>query len=114
ALGPGLPDRAEPDDVTTKSLEQIAFRETAYVARLAPQLAEAAGALQEHHLPLGIVVDVAIRSDGRQLAQAFDVEQRVVHGARAGPAVSRSEEHTSELQSRENLVCRLLLEKKKQ
>src|SRR5436309_10820185 len=29
-------------------------------------------------------------------------------------AGSRSEEHTSELQSRENLVCRLLLEKKKQ
>src|SRR5436309_7858688 len=29
-------------------------------------------------------------------------------------AVRRSEEHTSELQSRENLVCRLLLEKKKQ
>src|SRR5690606_40573025 len=28
--------------------------------------------------------------------------------------VDRSEEHTSELQSRENLVCRLLLEKKKQ
>src|SRR5690606_41989832 len=28
--------------------------------------------------------------------------------------ISRSEEHTSELQSRENLVCRLLLEKKKQ
>src|SRR5690606_41841677 len=26
----------------------------------------------------------------------------------------RSEEHTSELQSRENLVCRLLLDKKKQ
>src|SRR5690606_41311058 len=29
------------------------------------------------------------------------------------PAEDRSEEHTSELQSRENLVCRLLLEKKK-
>src|SRR5690606_41729174 len=28
-------------------------------------------------------------------------------------APMRSEEHTSELQSRENLVCRLLLEKKK-
>src|SRR5690606_39501224 len=27
--------------------------------------------------------------------------------------ILRSEEHTSELQSRENLVCRLLLEKKK-
>src|SRR5690606_40949871 len=30
-----------------------------------------------------------------------------------GQAAVRSEEHTSELQSRENLVCRLLLEKKK-
>src|SRR5690606_40328212 len=29
------------------------------------------------------------------------------------PSNGRSEEHTSELQSRENLVCRLLLEKKK-
>src|SRR5436309_5724132 len=29
-----------------------------------------------------------------------------------GPHAARSEEHTSELQSRENLVCRLLLEKK--
>src|SRR5436309_8262725 len=28
--------------------------------------------------------------------------------------MERSEEHTSELQSRENLVCRLLLEKKKE
>src|SRR5690606_40175934 len=31
---------------------------------------------------------------------------------RLGSAAERSEEHTSELQSRENLVCRLLLEKK--
>src|SRR3712207_7062690 len=30
------------------------------------------------------------------------------------PPTSRSEEHTSELQSRQYLVCRLLLEKKKQ
>src|SRR2546427_3504988 len=29
------------------------------------------------------------------------------------PTASRSEEHTSELQSQSNLVCRLLLEKKK-
>src|SRR5690242_20976103 len=31
----------------------------------------------------------------------------------ASPAYQRSEEHTSELQSHVNLVCRLLLEKKK-
>src|SRR2546430_3926283 len=33
--------------------------------------------------------------------------------AEAAPAPARSEEHTSELQSQSNLVCRLLLEKKK-
>src|SRR5690606_28405869 len=33
--------------------------------------------------------------------------------ARSAGGAARSEEHTSELQSRENLVCRLLLEKKK-
>src|SRR5258707_10897238 len=31
----------------------------------------------------------------------------------AGPTAARSEEHTSELQSRQYLVCRLLLEKKR-
>src|SRR3712207_7933167 len=34
--------------------------------------------------------------------------------SRLGSFVERSEEHTSELQSRQYLVCRLLLEKKKQ
>src|SRR5690242_21500252 len=34
-------------------------------------------------------------------------------GPRASPNRTRSEEHTSELQSHVNLVCRLLLEKKK-
>src|SRR3989442_7408442 len=40
---------------------------------------------------------------------------RVVRGALAAAARAhdRSEEHTSELQSRPHLVCRLLLEKKK-
>src|SRR2546422_2998629 len=53
------------------------------------------------------------------------VHQRIRHGAVAArvsqqatdvPAadLGRSEEHTSELQSRLHLVCRLLLEKKKQ
>src|SRR5205085_11852230 len=38
--------------------------------------------------------------------------RRGVHG-QAVAQVGRSEEHTSELQSQSNLVCRLLLEKKK-
>src|SRR3712207_6970448 len=36
-----------------------------------------------------------------------------VHAERMAQATRRSEEHTSELQSRQYLVCRLLLEKKK-
>src|SRR5436305_12024543 len=35
------------------------------------------------------------------------------HAGRSAAALARSEEHTSELQSRPHLVCRLLLEKKK-
>src|SRR2546427_8405589 len=35
------------------------------------------------------------------------------HDGRAASVRRRSEEHTSELQSQSNLVCRLLLEKKK-
>src|SRR5690606_40923939 len=36
-----------------------------------------------------------------------------IDGDHESQVAARSEEHTSELQSRENLVCRLLLEKKK-
>src|SRR2546430_7387818 len=39
---------------------------------------------------------------------------RVAGGNARAPRQRRSEEHTSELQSQSNLVCRLLLEKKKQ
>src|SRR5688572_32062305 len=37
----------------------------------------------------------------------------VLHHRLVRPGRERSEEHTSELQSQSNLVCRLLLEKKK-
>src|SRR5690606_42117949 len=47
-----------------------------------------------------------------RLERFFPVSHHGVRGQRDYRDV-RSEEHTSELQSRENLVCRLLLEKKK-
>src|SRR2546422_8441928 len=48
-------------------------------------------------------------------AEPHRVRQRDtrVRSPRSDPSVARSEEHTSELQSRLHLVCRLLLEKKK-
>src|SRR5256885_15967657 len=45
--------------------------------------------------------------------QRHHAERRVVHVAVPLVGPRRSEEHTSELQSPCNLVCRLLLEKKK-
>src|SRR3712207_7720667 len=56
-------------------------------------------AMRLHPANVGAVVEHAV---GRLCAQA---ERRTLH--------LRSEEHTSELQSRQYLVCRLLLEKKK-
>src|SRR3712207_1982713 len=44
---------------------------------------------------------------------SIDVFDRSIHKHPFVPANERSEEHTSELQSRQYLVCRLLLEKKK-
>src|SRR3712207_7739943 len=55
------------------------------------------------------------RDESRRLAVPFDPDvvgrdpARLQHAGEIG----RSEEHTSELQSRQYLVCRLLLEKKK-
>src|SRR5690606_42116753 len=51
--------------------------------------------------------------DGVDVAKATRLGANLVGQAAAVlPSAMRSEEHTSELQSRENLVCRLLLEKK--
>src|SRR2546421_344972 len=50
-----------------------------------------------------------MKGRNNNLKQLTKPEVVVITGASAG----RSEEHTSELQSRSDLVCRLLLEKKK-
>src|SRR2546422_7004054 len=54
-----------------------------------------------------------VPDDGAQLRLGVK-RQRVVDRVDAAVGAERSEEHTSELQSRLHLVCRLLLEKKKQ
>src|SRR5690625_6336967 len=74
--------------------------------------------LQERSRELGAEKHVTI--DGR--SRLFDtvlsylIKGNVRRGLRhpLGSDTERSEEHTSELQSRGHLVCRLLLEKKKQ
>src|SRR3712207_6931102 len=78
-------------------------------------------------LPAGLIESVAehLRDlEGFTGKRLGDPEDPLLVSVRSGAAVSmpgmmdtvlnRSEEHTSELQSRQYLVCRLLLEKKKE
>src|SRR5688572_31348458 len=77
-------------------------------------------AIDEWHMKLlaGLFKDLkGVKEDSDSL---FD-RTMVLYGTNLGNAnthvttnLPRSEEHTSELQSQSNLVCRLLLEKKKQ
>src|SRR5690606_40551014 len=56
-------------------------------------------------------IQICIRAFLNVRRTVYFVWQTVIYQSFNKPV--RSEEHTSELQSRENLVCRLLLEKKK-
>src|SRR5207253_10153443 len=87
SLHDALPILAEPDSVRTRRLE--------------PVEADAAGTARDPERSRALAVAGAVATgvhEQRRLREEL-------------PA--RSEEHTSELQSRGHLVCRLLLEKKK-
>src|SRR2546430_4591513 len=74
-------------------------------------------------LPISAEADGRPRGDARGVRRAAEADRRAQRQARRArrpprpptPATAprRSEEHTSELQSQSKLVCRLLLEKKK-
>src|SRR2546427_3660440 len=71
--------------------------------------------INQHHPEL--LLPLALAAGGATLVQAitgFGLSQILGVAAQRAITDMRSEEHTSELQSQSNLVCRLLLEKKKQ
>src|SRR5690606_41482085 len=87
-----------------------------YTTLFRSQTAAADGHHHRAHLPavLGAQLVRGLERDGALTGH----DHRMVEGRDQGRAgavrvLCRSEEHTSELQSREKLVCRLLLEKKK-
>src|SRR5436309_11783201 len=84
---------------TCRDLHSFPTRRSSDLVPMLPLDAHAEDARLDQHVQV-------VRNGGlRYVEQLRDLSQ---------PTVShRSEEHTSELQSRENLVCRLLLEKKK-
>src|SRR2546422_3766136 len=59
------------------------------------------------------MLDIYLAGDAERISPEAPVPVVTVHTRRAAlGGAARSEEHTSELQSRLHLVCRLLLEKK--
>src|SRR5690606_39982947 len=101
--------RAEPNNVATKQSLLLKQQQQLYL-----DFAQIISALGQGQQP-----------DPRQVSLLVSLQQTLVEAklvnrdeAKAQiefllKVLPRSEEHTSELQSRENLVCRLLLEKKK-
>src|SRR5437870_9529580 len=83
-------------------IESVRVRNTTAPARSSSvfALSATASVATGSHNPVGPLATLAVALKAKTLLE------------RAG-AVVRSEEHTSELQSRGHLVCRLLLEKKK-
>src|SRR2546427_1178031 len=102
--------------------EQVGTPAELYESPVSPFVADFVG---ESNFLDGVVISTS--PDGRAVVRAegglelrgtsresLHVGQRVVAAVRPEKIVpQRSEEHTSELQSQSNLVCRLLLEKKK-
>src|SRR3712207_7066318 len=77
------------------------FRSSSPSARWAPPPADSA------RRPWSCVVPLSVARRGHELGRWWRPARAQPH-----PKLRRSEEHTSELQSRQYLVCRLLLEKK--
>src|SRR6266508_2198770 len=59
-------------------------------------------------------LEARVERIAQSVAEQIDAQHRDQDGEAGERREPRSEEHTSELQSRGHLVCRLLLEKKKQ
>src|SRR3712207_8424585 len=101
------------NDTATTEIYTLSLHDALPICKLRRVVAEAPG--RQHHRP-GADRVVADGDPGDRAVldeQPVDaLPERDVNVRLAGGAV-RSEEHTSELQSRQYLVCRLLLEKKK-
>src|SRR5690606_42123532 len=107
-----------PDDLLC-SLFFFIFNHTQTTHIFSLSLHDALPISKDHTVPFRSLMLLAAAIDPRfggchpegQDGISFCGKSKFWIGAEA--AKQRSEEHTSELQSRENLVCRLLLEKKK-
>src|SRR2546430_4056824 len=94
----------------------------AIIAGRAPAAVVRRVALEDYHAARWVAPELALLVANAPDAYAFTIDhtrhyrhwaERFAGLTGFGDGAGRSEEHTSELQSQSNLVCRLLLEKKK-
>src|SRR5260221_5646811 len=124
-LDQGQPDHRAIAEIAVDALEQdgLAVLDLQCQRRgdAQPQRAVAALAAREGQLDRPAIASEVVADDRRPLLQQLGLaesllaEHRLGYARQAGTrrGRARSEEHTSELQSHSDLVCRLLLEKKK-
>src|SRR5260370_17640439 len=99
------------NDTATTEIYTLSLHDALPILKIARELAQASGSRHGAHKlyildepTTGLHLD-----DVRTLCKVLD---RLVDAGHSVLIIERSEEHTSELQSHLNLVCRLLLEKK--
>src|SRR5688572_17106110 len=96
------------DNETNRDILITRLGQHGYDLKQAADGEEALAAVKEH-LPDLILLDVMMpKLDGIEVCKRLKGDASLPFM----PIILRSEEHTSELQSQSNLVCRLLLEKK--
>src|SRR5256885_3245995 len=105
------PEWSRPDDAARQAQLDAMKRQATGLLALAAAVFAGASAFESQYAWLGYVRATAEASLVGGLADWFAVTALFRHPL--GLPIPRSEEHTSELQSPCNLVCRLLLEKKK-
>src|SRR3712207_7513356 len=98
------------NDTATTEIYTLSLHDALPICPVAPSRAGARAAQRVHPARRGDRADRAARSpgDGGRVPPGAGVARDAARWR-----APRSEEHTSELQSRQYLVCRLLLEKKK-
>src|SRR5690606_39621519 len=96
-----------PADITTKTSDR------SFIKAGAEQIPEVVEKVVKSALAKGHhIKDIQVLAPMYKGPAGIDALNKMIQQM-VNPNDDRSEEHTSELQSRENLVCRLLLEKKK-
>src|SRR5207249_8547502 len=95
--------------LTHRTLHSFPTRRSSDLANVAKKRLIAVGCVEEGE----VVASERLSTVGRVESSEIVGSERLKTSGRVPVGFVRSEEHTSELQSRFDLVCRLLLEKKK-